>query len=148
VLQKGTYTPNDSSYFDDEAFNNVANIIHTLTMVKQKSGVAIDARPGQPVAETMVTAVDGQLTKSAIPGRRSSWSRHDATNRAQRNSQRRVVKRTNSGYNQVFAGTGTGPNDRDGSIEGTAYLTYTVVSNSTYNVDDCLAKCDSVSGCG
>ncbi|KXN92682.1 hypothetical protein AN958_00352 [Leucoagaricus sp. SymC.cos] len=40
-----------------------------------------------------------------------------------------------------------GPTDRDGSIEGTAYLTYTVVSNLTYSVDDCLRFCDRVDGC-
>lgn len=148
VAQTGSYTPGDPLYSDD-AFTNVANILHTLAMVKQKTGVAIDARPGEPVPETMVTAVDGQLTKSVIPGRRSSWSRRDSKDaRNQRNSEARVVKRTNPEYTQVFTGTGTGPKDRDGSIEGTAYLTYSVVSNSTYNVDACLAACDKVTGCG
>ncbi|KIJ33759.1 hypothetical protein M422DRAFT_182877 [Sphaerobolus stellatus SS14] len=35
----------------------------------------------------------------------------------------------------------------DASIEGTAYLTYTVVPNSTYNVDACLSFCNTVPGC-
>ncbi|TFK22704.1 hypothetical protein FA15DRAFT_747670 [Coprinopsis marcescibilis] len=32
---------------------------------------------------------------------------------------------------QVFAGTGTGASDRDASVQGTAYLTFTLVPNST-----------------
>jgi len=51
------------------------------------------------------------------------------------------------GYEVVFEGTGTGPDDRDASIQGTAYLTYTVVPNNTYNVDACLEFCNQVSGC-
>ncbi|KAG5641155.1 hypothetical protein DXG03_005881 [Asterophora parasitica] len=51
-------------------------------------------------------------------------------------------------YIRQFAGTGTGPNARDGSIEGDGYLTYTVVNNATYNVAACLNFCTSVNGCG
>ncbi|KAF8063340.1 hypothetical protein FPV67DRAFT_1451811 [Lyophyllum atratum] len=47
----------------------------------------------------------------------------------------------------VFAGTGVGPTDRDGAVESVAYLTYTVVSNATCNVDACLDFCDSVQTC-
>ena len=59
-----------------------------------------------------------------------------------------MKKRDDSSYEQVFAGTGTNLTARDGAIEGTAYLTYTLVSNATYDVDDCLAFCDRVQGCG
>ena len=74
----------------------------------------------------------------------------DAVVASSTNSRRslNLAKRLTSGYEQVFAGTGTGPNDRDASIEGTAYLTYTVVDNSTYNVQQCLDFCDRVDGCG
>lgn len=41
-----------------------------------------------------------------------------------------------------------GLTDRDGSIEGTAFLTYTVVPNITYSVDACLSFCNRVEGCG
>ncbi|KAF9472402.1 hypothetical protein BDN70DRAFT_909155 [Pholiota conissans] len=54
---------------------------------------------------------------------------------------------SNSKYDLVFSGTGTGPDDRDASIQGAAYLTFTVVDNSTYNVGACLDFCDSVSSC-
>ncbi|KAG5637785.1 hypothetical protein DXG03_004316 [Asterophora parasitica] len=36
-------------------------------------------------------------------------------------------------FRQEFAGTGTGVNDRDRSIVGNAYLTYTVPNNATYD---------------
>ncbi|KAG5642425.1 hypothetical protein DXG03_002799 [Asterophora parasitica] len=52
-----------------------------------------------------------------------------------------------SDYTQEFDGTGTAFTDRDAAIEGPAYLTYSVVPNSTYNVDACLATCDRVPGC-
>ncbi|KJA20046.1 hypothetical protein HYPSUDRAFT_68822 [Hypholoma sublateritium FD-334 SS-4] len=58
-----------------------------------------------------------------------------------------ISARSTSSYTLVFPGTGTGPTDRDGSIQGSGYLTYTVVSNATYNVAACLQFCDSVSGC-
>ncbi|KAG5640163.1 hypothetical protein DXG03_000882, partial [Asterophora parasitica] len=50
-------------------------------------------------------------------------------------------------YTPVFVGTGTGETDRDASIEGDGYLTYTVVNNATYNIDGCLDFCTSVDGC-
>ena len=37
---------------------------------------------------------------------------------------------------------GTGPSDRNAAVEGTVYLTYTLVPNATYNVDTCLDYCD------
>ncbi|KAG5640682.1 hypothetical protein DXG03_007542 [Asterophora parasitica] len=49
---------------------------------------------------------------------------------------------------QEFAGTGTGETNRDGSIEGNAYLTYTVLNNATYDVAGCINFCNSVLGCG
>jgi len=58
-----------------------------------------------------------------------------------------LFSRDPSDYEEVFTGSGTGPNDRDASIEGTAYLTFGLVDNSTYNVDACLAFCDSVDQC-
>jgi len=56
-------------------------------------------------------------------------------------------KRAPSDYRLIFNGTGTGIRDRDASIEGTAFLTYAVVPNSTYNVDACLQFCDSLQSC-
>lgn len=119
-------------------------IVSTALQVDQKAGATTDAPPDQPAANTTVTAVDGDLVNATIttptdtPTRRGLSSASDA----------RLSRRNNSNYELVFWGTGTGPNDRDAAIEGTAYLTYTVVSNATYDIDDCLAFCDSVETCG
>ncbi|KAG5641038.1 hypothetical protein DXG03_006312 [Asterophora parasitica] len=50
-------------------------------------------------------------------------------------------------FRQEFAGTGTGVDDRDGSIVGNAYLTYTVLNNATYDVTGCINFCNSVNRC-
>jgi len=110
-------------------------IVSTAQIVDQKAGATGD--PDQAVPNTAVTAVDGQLTPDGT-------SNDTTTSRRSMG----ISRRSPADYDLVFSGTGTGPNDRDGSIEGTAYLTFTVVDNSTYNVNACLAFCDSVQLCG
>lgn len=114
---------------------DTTTIVQTAAIIDQKSGPSVDAPPNEPIPETAVIAVDGQVTDAGTPSRRS-LPRHT------------MQKRSPSDYKVVFNGTGTGPDDRDASIEGTAYLTYTVVPNSTYSVDSCLDFCDRVQGCG
>ncbi|KAJ7738248.1 hypothetical protein DFH07DRAFT_927286 [Mycena maculata] len=111
------------------------SIVQTAGEVNQKSGAPVDAPPNASVPPTTVTAVDGTLTNTTIA---------DASAGTHRRSLGRLGKRQ-SGYQQIFAGLP--PNEHDASIEGTAYLTYTVVDNSTYNVQDCLNFCDTVDGC-
>ena len=113
------------------------NIVSTVYNVDQKSGADAYTPPNQPVASTALTAVDGSLTTAGSDG--DSPSRRSFFERSTRRS---------PNYELVFSGTGTGPNDRDAAIEGTAYLTYSLVSNATYNVNDCLDKCDEVESCG
>ena len=113
------------------------SIVATAKNVDQKSGAAVDTPPNQPVADTTVTAVDGSLTTAGSSG--DSSSRRSFSKRSTRRS---------PNYELVFSGTGTDPDDRDAAIEGTAYLTYSLVSNATYDVEDCLAKCDEVETCG
>jgi hypothetical protein len=119
------------------AVTDTESIVSTVYNVNQKSGADANTLPNQPVTKTTLTAVDGSITTagsgSDSPSRRSFSER---------------LKRRSSSYELVFSGTGTGPNDRDAAIEGTAYLTYILVSNSTYNVNDCLKKCDQVGTCG
>ncbi|KAF5373055.1 hypothetical protein D9758_001525 [Tetrapyrgos nigripes] len=93
--------------------------------------------PGLPASDTKVTVIDGASTNQTVDAVVSS---DDVTRRS-------LVRRLPSEYEQIFPGSGTGPSDRDAAIEGTAYLTYTVVDNSTYNVDACLDFCDRVTGC-
>ena len=112
-------------------------IVATAKNVDQKSGAAVDTPPNQPVANTTLTAVDGSLTTAGSDG--DSPSRRSFSERLTRRS---------SDYELVFSGTGTGPNDRDAAIEGTAYLTYSLVSNATYDVEACLSKCDQIETCG
>ncbi|KAG6829651.1 hypothetical protein H0H87_010592 [Tephrocybe sp. NHM501043] len=126
--------PGSSGVVAPNVTTDTQTIADTAAVVDQKSGAASDALPNQPVADTTVTAVDGQVVANG-------------TNVPVVSSRASKFKRTVSGYEQVFAGTGSKDGDRDGSIEGTAYLTYTVVNNATYNVDDCLAFCNRVNGC-
>lgn len=113
-------------------------IVATANNVDQKSGAAVDSLPNQPVAITTLTAIDGSLITAGSVGNSSS----------RRSFAERSTRRSSSDYELIFSGTGTGPYDRDAAIEGTAYLTYTLVPNATYNVDDCLNKCDQVETCG
>lgn len=112
-------------------------IANTAAIVDQKA--TADGTPDQPIQPTVVTAVDGQLTSDGQLGSDSGSGSSDPSTRRRRDI---------NDYQQVFAGTGTGPNDRDGSIQGTAYLTFTLVNNATYNVADCLAFCDGITQCG
>ena len=110
----------------------------TVLSVNQKGGANDNSPPNRPVTETTVTAVDGQVltnqtTVSSAPSTLGSFQNTST-----------VTKRQDSGY-EVFTGSVSGP---DGSIEGTAYLTYTVLPNSTYDINGRLSFCDSVDQCG
>lgn len=110
-----------------------ATIFDAVYNLNQKSGPFVDAPPNQPVPATSVTVVDDSQTNTTVSKRGESALYN---------------KRDIHDYTTTFTGSGTGPNDRDAAIEGIAYLTYTLVSNDTYNVKDCLRYCDSVQGCG
>jgi hypothetical protein len=112
-------------------------IVSTAKKVHQKGGAT--GKPDQPIPDTAITAVDGHVKSHGKSGGSSTSHRHHRSVG--------VSRRDPSDYTLVFSGTGTGPDDRDGSIQGTAYLTYTLVDNSTYNVNACLAFCDSVQLC-
>ena len=109
------------------------SIDSTVLSVNQKGGANDNSPPNQPVPETTVTAVDGQVltnqtTVSSAPSTLGLFQNMST-----------VTKRQDSGYEEVFTGSVSGP---DGSIEGIAYLTYTV------DIDGCLSFCDSVDQCG
>lgn len=121
-------------------------IANTATTVDQKSGASSDDLPADhPPPPTTVTAVDGDITNQTISSRRELAPIRRVPGRFARST---PIRRDVDGFEQVFAGTGTGPTDRDGSVEGTAYLTFTTVNNSTYNVNDCVTWCLTwVPGC-
>lgn len=131
-----------------------------VTTVDQKSGVLVDELPNQPVVETVVVAKDGRLTgkrgarKKRVRGSKGTKfvaAREEEGLVGRMSSgggKRRFGKRGVDDYRLVFSGTGTARTDRDASIQGTAYLTHTLVSNATYNVEACLDFCSRVQGCG
>lgn len=139
--QRGTWY-NASAQVDlqNSPTTDATTIANAAMIVDQKA--TADGLPDQPVSNTKVTAVDGEIISSSLP----ASSETVASSVRRRHSP--PSRRNTSSYMKIFDGTGTGPNDRDGSIEGTAYLTFTVVNNATYNVDACLAFCDSVEECG
>lgn len=124
------------------------NIASTIQIVDQKAGAIDDTPPNQPVAETVVTAVDGELTDAGTGGIALLSSMKRPTVSITPETAKRDLEERVGAYDLVFSGTGTGRNDRDGSIQGTAYLTYTVVPNNTYSVGPCLEFCDRVKECG
>ncbi|KAJ7217270.1 hypothetical protein GGX14DRAFT_602789 [Mycena pura] len=132
--------PNQPITSDDAPTTDTDSIAQTAGQVNQKSSAPVDAPPNADVPPTNVTAVDGTLTNATVADVASGSSRR----RAVSPNVGRFSKRQ-GGYEQVFAGLA--PGVHDASIEGTAYLTYTVVNNATYNVQACLDFCDSVDGC-
>ncbi|TFK18627.1 hypothetical protein FA15DRAFT_689757 [Coprinopsis marcescibilis] len=115
---------------------DISSIVSVVRNVNQKGGAAPDDLPNQEVAETIVTAVDGRVTES---GPSSSEKSSELKTPA--------IRRALEDYRVLFWGTGVQSEDRDASVEGTAYLTHTLVPNTTYNVEACLDYCSSVEGC-
>ncbi|KAF5371757.1 hypothetical protein D9758_003513 [Tetrapyrgos nigripes] len=118
----------------NSSLTDTDSIVSTAQIVDQKGGAAGDVIPPPPPPVTL-TAIDGDLVNVTVDSLVADQTQSSPT------------KRSVKDYVQIFKGTGTGPNDRDGSIEGTGYLTFTVVDNSTYNVDACLNFCDRVEQC-
>jgi len=131
---KGTWNhPAGSVVASHDALTDAATIANTIVLINQKTGAT--GIPNHPVSQTAVTAIDGRvLAKSASP---SALTRSPD-----------VLTRSVGEYELVFSGTGVGPEARDAAIEGTAYLTFTLIPNSTYNVAACLNFCSSIKGCG
>ncbi|THV02794.1 hypothetical protein K435DRAFT_827325 [Dendrothele bispora CBS 962.96] len=120
----------------NESLTDSSVIISTAHVVDQKGGATEDFPPNLPPPPVRVTALDGDLTNITLETMTLAGKRQTSSTR-----------RFATDYVNLFNGTGTGPSDRDGSIEGTAYLTYTVVDNSTYNIEACLDFCDQVEQC-
>ncbi|KAJ2915833.1 hypothetical protein MD484_g4604, partial [Candolleomyces efflorescens] len=140
-------TPNSVTEVDlSGAVTDTDTIVSTAHAVDQKDGPQADTPPDLPVADTVVTAVDGVLTEAGTSGS-SNVRRQILEARTPSSPPDFKKKRAISDYNLVFDGTGTALTDRDASIQGTAYLTFRVVSNATYNVQDCLDFCSSESKC-
>jgi hypothetical protein len=127
-----------------------AAIVDTASQVDQKTAPPADTPPNAAVAPTVVTAVDGTVTNTTVADVASTSSRrrrhHQIARKFGRDPGDSFGKREAGKFEKVFDGL---PADQhDASIQGTAYLTYTVVNNATYNVQGCLDWCANVKGCG
>ncbi|KIL57885.1 hypothetical protein M378DRAFT_357033 [Amanita muscaria Koide BX008] len=117
----------------DRGMTDSSKIVSTVSTVQQKGGASDSTPPNNPVPNTSVTVIDGSITKKTVQNlvHSTAWS----------NGKRSTGVR--SSYTQVFSGTA----NKDAAVEGTAYLTYTLVPNNTYNTDACLDYCDRTVGC-
>lgn len=136
-----------------QTYPDFNDIFGTIIAIDQKSGAAdTSAPPSDEAPPTAVTAKDGDILVSSTRKReevRREEVKREEVKRIPEEVRREEVKRgVMDNFDLVFSGTGTGPNDRDGSIQGTAYLTYTLIPNNTYNVEACLDFCERVNGCG
>jgi hypothetical protein len=94
-------------------------------------------RQTQPaVLKSSVTAIDGKLV---LPAPASSDQKSIRGGPP--------LTRSLADYELVFNGTGLSPSARDAAIQGTAYLTFTLLPNVSYNIDGCLRFCDTVPAC-
>ncbi|KAJ7673805.1 hypothetical protein DFH06DRAFT_1467248 [Mycena polygramma] len=126
-------SPNTSISASVPPMPDNALIAQTANQVDQKGGAAFDAPPDIAVPPTAVTAVDGTLTNDTVADASTSGT-----------AKRREIKRQ-SEFEKVFDALPAG--QHDASIEGTAYLTYTLVNNATYNIAACTDWCATVDGC-
>ncbi|KAJ6518882.1 hypothetical protein C8R45DRAFT_1048064 [Mycena sanguinolenta] len=113
--------------------SNLTDVFDTARVINQTGGAPTDdTPPGLPPASTMVTALDGEIGLSNIPD-------------SNPNAPHGAVRRDSPDYDLVFTGTP----DNDAPIQGTAYLTYTLVSNSSYEegTAECLDFCTQTDGC-
>ncbi|KAK7018361.1 hypothetical protein R3P38DRAFT_2715610 [Favolaschia claudopus] len=118
-----------------------AAIVQAVTEVDQKTAPPIDAAPNINIAPTVVTAIDGTITNTTVDAVAPPTDRSDSRKKRERKFGRRAVPK----FEKIFDGLPQG--QHDASVEGTAYLTYTVVNNATYNVQACLDWCAGIDGC-
>jgi hypothetical protein len=119
---------------------DTTSIADTISAVDQKASVPIDALPEHAPPVTVVSAVDGSVTGVSVVN--ATTANIDSTANVTL-SRRSDFSR--SDFHQVFARSDS---DRDCAIEGTAYLTYKLISNATYDENACINFCASVEGCG
>jgi hypothetical protein len=133
-------------------FTDGKEIISTAKDIDQTSSAGVDEAPNQTPPATVITAIDGEIVTEVANSTSSSARRQLARSIPGRFGGRDLTRRAlPGGYNQIFKGTcDKGAACKDASIEGTAYLTYTLVSNTTDTdtaVAQCLSFCDRVKGC-
>ncbi|KAJ7180740.1 hypothetical protein C8R46DRAFT_1211047 [Mycena filopes] len=137
ALQAAQDSANTTGYPNAPTTNltDGSTILKTVGLVDQKCGAPTDdTPPGLPQAPTMLTALDGELLFSTIDGSNST-----ASSGGQDGPGRR------SEYEMVFSGTGN-----DSAVQGTAFLTFFLVDNSTsysQSLQQCFDFCDDTPNC-
>ncbi|TFK64854.1 hypothetical protein BDN72DRAFT_901199, partial [Pluteus cervinus] len=123
-------------------------IVAIAKTINQKAGAQDDAPPSTQIPETVITAVGDTITTAGSGTGALLGVIHGETPPDLSTGSTLQRRDSDDGdYIQVFAGTGTDPSDRDASIIGTGYLTYTVLPDNTYDVDGCLQFCDLIGPC-
>ncbi|KAH6907813.1 hypothetical protein BKA70DRAFT_1223119 [Coprinopsis sp. MPI-PUGE-AT-0042] len=128
---------------------------HRSTMLSMHSGNAVDSNsgpgindlPNQPIRDTVIAPAAAVVQVDKAVPTTAAWSPVGAITASSPPAKSKRADRR--AYDMVFSGTGKDSDDRDASIEGTAYLTHTLVSNATYEggLEECLAWCDGIEGC-
>ncbi|TFK67813.1 hypothetical protein BDN72DRAFT_858855 [Pluteus cervinus] len=142
--------PSSSPNLNTSSPTDSDTIANTIQQVNQKAGPTDNAPPSSDVPPTVVTAVDGDVTAAGQSGDSLLQVLHDPDSHPDLDtgstvSKREVALKKRGGYEQVFDGTGADPSDRDASIQGTAYLTFTRLD--TYDLSACEAFCDGIEAC-
>ncbi|KAJ3985589.1 hypothetical protein F5890DRAFT_1119932 [Lentinula detonsa] len=136
---KGVFTGSADIYDFYGTTTDLESIAHAVFQrTRRKFGVTAECPPNLPPASTIATTLDDEVVNSAVLVPR---------NPSIRTVVHQMLRRPTSDYVRIFGGTGIGPEDRDASVVGVSYLTYTLVNSSTYNIDECLEFCDSIRGC-
>ncbi|KAH8834976.1 hypothetical protein DL96DRAFT_1549645 [Flagelloscypha sp. PMI_526] len=126
---------------------DVNGIIGTIKSVNQAFTLPLNALPDQAIQKTVVTAADGKLTDAAPVVPLSTDGTAEGAALIPRGGSH--GGQTTPTFKEVIKGniSAAGVPGLDCSIEGIAYLGYTLVPNITYSVDDCLSYCKAKQGC-
>lgn len=126
-------------------------IVSTAHRVFQKQSAPSTAPPDLPVSPTALTALDGVIQDSAHAVSKRAKALEWPSRKFLRFARRiRGKKLQFGGFKKIFGGTGTALGDRDASIEGTAYLTFTTIHDERYEdaAETCIKWCAGIEKCG
>ncbi len=119
LVEKAKPVSDPSALNLNDTITDATTIANTAAIVDQKSGASSDSQPPDHTAPTTtVTAVDGDIVSNQTNSRREVAPVRRVPGRFSRSA---PIKRFIDGFENVFNGTGTGPNDRDGSVEGLVF---------------------------
>lgn len=135
----------------DAAVTDFNKIVGAVQLVNPKVRVNPDnGPPGHAPAATLVTVLDGEVVNQPVSKAKRSFHfmKRYLSKFVRRHRGPTHVARQVGGFKKIFGGTGTERESRDASIQGSSYLTYTVIPNDgNYNADACVEFCSNIKGC-